>query len=450
MNSDNQVLAHDQVQLLQTSTTERHPRRIFYGWWIALASAFGLFWGVPICVYSFSVFFGPLMQEFHATRGAISLAFTLQLVAGALCATPTGGLIDRYGPRRVILIGTTIFGSILLANRFLSGSILRIYCFYALLGLSVQGVGPIPYGSLVSHWFDRRRGFALGLTMLGIGLGAVIMPSLAQTLITHFGWRTAYSILGAPVLLICLPVVASLLKESPENLGLLADGAAATTGVMENTREGLTAPEAWRSWDFWLMACAFTLASASLQGCVVHMVPLLHDRNFGAQAAALGSSLIGASVMVGRIGTGYLLDHRSAARLASILFAVSALGITLLLPSNRCCALVGAFLLGLGLGAEVDLIPYLASRYFGLRDFGKVYSSLFAAFALAGALGPLTMALGFDRTGSYRYPLVASFFVTVSAAVLMTRLGPHRFNVSRSVDNQPISPARVADGSLRA
>jgi MFS family permease len=406
---------------------KRDATRIFYGWWVVLASAFGLFWGIPISVYSFSVFFRPLMQEFHVGRAAVSLAFTLKLLTGALCAMPAGWLIDRFGPRRVILIGTAIFGSILLANRFFSGSIAQFYCFYVVLGLSIHGVSPIPYGSLVSHWFDRRRGLALGLTMLGIGVGAVIMPSVAQTLIARFGWKTAYSILGAAVLLICWPVVAYVLKEKPEDVGLLSDGASAKTGGVEDVRQGLTAHEARRSRDFLLMALAFTLVSASVQGCVVHIVPMLNDRNLGPQAAALGSSLIGGAVMIGRVGTGYLLDRTSAARLASTLFAVAASGIALLLLGSGPAVFAGAFLVGLGLGAEVDLIPYLTSRYFGLLDFGKVYSSAFAAFALAGALGPLIMGAGFDRTGSYSGPLVGFLLAILLATVLMTRLGPYRF-----------------------
>jgi len=427
MSFDNKTLTHDPAQALRISTTESHSRPIFYGWWVVLASAVGLFWGVPITVYSFSVFFKPLMQEFHASRAAVSLAYTLKLLAAALCAAPIGTLTDRYGPRRVILTGTAIIGSILLANRLFSGSIAYLYCFYVLLGASVGGVGPIPYGSLISHWFDRFRGLALGLTMVGIGLGAVIMPSFAQTLIARFGWKTAYSILGASVLLICWPVVAYFLEEKPEDFGLLPDGASGKTDAIEGFRQGLTAREAWRRPDFWRMACAFTLVSASVQACVVHIAPMLNDRNLGARAAAAGSSLIGAAVMIGRVGTGYFLDRPFAARLASILFAVSASGIGLLCLGNRPAAFAGAFLVGLGLGAEIDLIPYMTSRYFGLRDFGKVYSSLFAAFALAGALGPLIIGAGFDRTGSYSRPLVAFVVATLLASVLMALLGPYRF-----------------------
>jgi MFS family permease len=430
MNLDNETLTQHQSQSLRTSTIGQHSRQIFYGWWVVLASAVGLFWGVPITVYSFSVFFKPLMEEFQAGRAAVSLAFTLKLVAAALCAAPIGWLTDRYGARPVILTGTGIFGSLLLANRLFSGSIAQFYCFYVLLGLSVGGVGPIPYGSLVSHWFDRLRGLALGLTMFGIGLGAVIMPFLAQVLIARFGWKTAYSILGASALLISGPVVGCLVKERPEELGLLADGRTAKPNTIADVAHGLTAQEAWRSRDFWLMALAFTLVSASVQGCVVHMAPMLSDHNLGGQAAALGSSLVGGAVMIGRIGTGYLLDRTFAARLASILFAVAASGIAVLLLGSGAAVFAGAFLVGLGLGAEVDLIPYLASRYFGLRDFGKVYSSLFGAFALAGALGPLIMGAGYDRTGAYTGPLVGFFLAILLATVLMTRLGPYRFRPS--------------------
>jgi MFS family permease len=436
MNLDGKVVPHDQPQSEERSTTGRPSRRIFYGWWVVLGSAFGLFWGVPIAVYSFSVFFKPLMQEFHAGRAAVSLGFTVTLVTGALSALPAGWLIDRFGSRRVILIGTGGFGLVLLGNRFFGGSIAQFYCFYAVLGLSIQGVGPIPYGSLVSRWFDRSRGLALGLTMLGIGLGAIIMPSLVLTLIARFSWRTAYSILGAAILLICWPVVAFLVKEGPGNFDPSTRPASSRTAIIENARLGLTAREAWRSREFWLMAFAFALVSASVQACVVHLAPMLNDRNLGPRAAALGSSLIGAAVMIGRIGTGYLLDHTVPARLASVLFGASGAGIALLLPGDRRAAFAGAFLVGLGLGAEVDLIPYLASRYFGMRDFGKVYSSLFAAFALAGALGPLVMGAGFDRTGSYSGPLVGFFLAILLATVLMIRLGPYRFRPSNALPKE--------------
>jgi MFS family permease len=311
MKSGNLSLMPLPAQSVTSPAAEESSTAIFYGWRVVLVSALGLFWGISIAVYSFSVFFKPLMQEFHAGRAAVSLAFTVQLFVGALSAAPAGWLIDRFGPRRMILIGTAIFGLILVANRLFTASLTQLYFFYVLLGLSIHGVGPIPYGMVISHWFDRRRGLALGLTMLGIGVGAVVMPFLAQTLIARFGWNTAYSILGASVLLIGWPTVACFLKEKPGDLGLVCDGATATTSLTHDkgARHGFTACEAWRSRDFWVMVCAFILVSASVQGCVVHMAAMLSDKGLSPHSAALGSSLIGAAVLIGRAGTGYLLDR---------------------------------------------------------------------------------------------------------------------------------------------
>lgn len=408
-------------------------RKIFYGWWVVLTSAVGLFWGVPITVYSFSVFLRPVMQEFHVGRAAVSLGFTVQLFVAALCTPVTGWLLDLYGARKVILPFTVLFGAVLLSNRVFSASLWEFYFFYAALGFFVHGLGPVPYGFVISHWFDRRRGLALGLMMLGIGAGAIIMPSFAQQLISRFGWHTAYVILGAAVWLIAVPTVTSLLKDRPQDLGLLPDGAQTREASAEAKAalQGLQAHQAWRTGTFWLLACAFFLVSVSVQGCVVHLAAMLSDRGISAQTAALGSSLIGAAVLIARVGIGYLLDRVFAPRLAALCFATSAFGIALLWLGDTRMAFVGAFLVGFGLGAEVDLIPYLTGRYFGLRAFGKIYGSAFAAFALAGAIGPLIMGAGFDRTGSYRNPLVAFVTVTLLAAALMMRLGAYRY--------QPIS-----------
>jgi MFS family permease len=425
-------------------------RSTFYGWWVVTASAIGLFWGVPVTVYSFSVFFKPLMQEFHAGRAAVSLGFTLHLIAAAASAPLTGWLIDRYGSRKVILTGTALFGSVLLANKAFSGSISLFYLFLLILGVVLHGTGPIPYGNVISYWFDRRRGLALGLMMLGIGLGAIIVPSMAQLLIARFDWRSAYAIFGAAVLLIPIPVVAALIKERPGEVGLLRDGAPSRDSVPRNDddAQGLSAGQAWGTQTFWLMVCAFFLAGASLQGCVVHLAAMLNDRGINAQTAALGSSLLGAALLLGRAGTGYLLDRLFAPYIAAAFFGGATLGIAMLWLGGPAVAFAGAFLIGLGLGAEVDLIAYLTSRYFGLRAFGKVYSSIFAAFGLASALGPLLMGARFDRTGSYRGPLIAFLVASLIAAMLMTRLGPYRFSARQPIESQPTLPTSVAEGSI--
>jgi cyanate permease len=174
------------------------------------------------------------------------------------------------------------------------------------------------------------------------------------------------------------------------------------------------------------------LSGKCKQGCVIHLAAMFSDRGISSQTAALGSSLAGATILLGRVGTGYLLDRFFAPKVAAVFFCGAAIGIGLLwLGSTAAILFMGALFVGLGLGAELDLIAYLISRYFGLRAFGRVYSSAFAAFALAGALGPLIMGAGFDLTGTYRGPLAFFLVATLLATALMTRLGSYRYGVSQ-------------------
>jgi MFS family permease len=423
-------------------------RRVFYGWWVVLTAAVGLFWGPPVTVFSFSVFFRPLMQDFHAGRAAVSLVYTLGGIAAAISALLAGRLVDRHGARRVILPATAMFGLLLLSVKLLSASLGQFCVFYVVSGLLMNCVGPVPYGSVVSHWFDRRRGLALGLMMFGIGSGATIMPSLAQQLIARFGWRAAYAILGAAVLVISMPVVAAFLKEKPQDLGLLPDGEVLAHRALSHQLDapGLSWHDAWHSRTFWLMLCAFSLVGVSVHGCLMHMTAMLTDRGISVQTAALGSSLGGAAILIGRVGSGYLLDRFFAPRLATVFFGGVAAGIGLLWTGDAgAFAFVGAFLVGLGLGAEVDIIAYLVSRYFGLRSFGEIYGAAFAAFLLAGALGPLAMGAGFDLTGSYQAPLAALFISTLAATVLITRLGPYRYGARQPDGEEHLLRVQEAD-----
>ncbi len=420
---------------------------VFYGWWVVLTAAVGLFWGPPVTVFSFSVFLKPLMQEFHAGRAAVSLGFTLQLISGAIVLPMVGWFIDRYGARKVILPATVMFGVVLLNARLLPASIWHFYFFCVLLGVLLSGVGPVPYGSVVSNWFDRQRGLALGLMMFGIGSGAMVIPAFAQLLIEKLGWRNSYAILGSAVLAIAMPLVVAFLKAKPGDLGLLPDGAASADSgpASEGSAMGLSAQDALRNRTFWLMACAFFLVSASVQGCSVHLAAMLTDRGTAVRAAALGSSLLGAAVLIGRVGTGYLLDRFFAPNLAAGSFGGAAVGIALLwIGRSPGIAFTGAFLVGLGLGAEVDIIAYLTGRYFGLRSFGQIYSLAIAIFVFAGALGPLAMGAGFDWTGSYRAPLAALCIGSLIAALMMTRLGPYRYPARQPDERKPMLQAQAA------
>jgi MFS family permease len=405
--------------------------KLFYGWWVVLTAGLGLSLGyAPTIVYSFSIFLKPLAQEFHASRGSISLAFTLANVANAITSPLAGQWSDRFGARRVILFTTAAFGFLLISSLLASPGLWKLYLFYVLLGIAGSGAAPVPYGKVISNWFDKRRGLALGLTMFGLGSGAIVIPLLAQRLIAMSGWRAAYAFIGLLVVVVSLPTVGLFLKETPEKMGYLPDGATEARSPTANGPGvgGVAWHQAWHDKAFWIMVSAFFLVGASVHGCVVHLAPMLTDRGITAERAALAGSLLGAALLIGRVGSGYLLDRFFAPRVATLFFGGAALGIVLLWSGVvGGIADVAAFLVGLGMGAEVDIIAYLTSRYFGLRAFGEIYGYAFASYAFAGALGPWLMGLGFDRTGSYRSILAGFLAATAVAAVIMLRLGPYRY-----------------------
>jgi MFS family permease len=424
---------------------------VFYGWWVVATAALGLCLGAaPIIVYSFAVFFKPLSQEYHAGRAAISFAFTLQNVAAALFAPLTGRLIDQFGARKIILPGTAIFGLTLVSSKLLGGKLWYFYIFFAVLGI-IQGCSsPVSYSVVVSHWFDRRRGLGLGLMMLGIGVGAMVVPYAAQRLIALYGWRMAYAICGLAALVIALPIAAAFLRNDPSDKGLLPDGIVEAVGIGQPVAsksasvEGLTWHEIWHSPTFWLLVSSFFLAGASVHACVLHLSALLTDRGISTQAAAAAISVVGFAVLIARVGTGYLLDRFFAPRLAAFFFCGAAVGIGMLtLGSTGKLALGAAFLIGMGMGAEGDIIAYSLSRYFGLKAFGTAYGYAFGTFVMAGALGTLLMGAAFDWTRAYTVPLAGFFVAMVMAAWLMTRLGPYQYAVTEAHEEHSLVPLQA-------
>ena len=405
--------------------------KLFYGWWVVGTAGLGLGLGYsPIIVYSFGIFLKPLLEEFHSSRGNISLAFTLASLGHAIASPLAGRWADRFGARRVILLGSVVFASILVFSLTLSTSLWKLYLFFVLLGITGSGTAPVPYSKIIANWFDKRRGLALGLTMFGLGSGAIIIPPLAQTLIARLGWRGAYAAIGLLVVVICLPVVGLFLKETPAQVGCQPDGVIAAQSPITKrpSVDGVAWRDARRSFIFWIMVSAFFLMGASVQGCIVHLVPMLTDRGVAPGQAALATSLLGGALLIGRVVTGYLLDCFFAPRVAMFFFSAPALGIALLWSGAGSGApFLAALLIGLGVGAEVDIIAYLTSRYFGLRAFGEIYGYAFATFVLGSALGPWLMGVGFDHTGSYNPVLVGFLVATLGATLVMLKLGPYRY-----------------------
>jgi cyanate permease len=261
------------------------------------------------------------------------------------------------------------------------------------------------------------------------------------------GWRHAYAALGLLAMAITLPVVGMFLKESPQEMGLWPDGATgpqAGSATRQGQEPGLSGREAWHTGTFWLLVGAVFLLSVSFHGQLIHLVPLLTDRGVSAQSAALAVSVGAVGSLVGRLGTGYLLDHFFAPTVAIWFFCAAACG-SFLLWSGAVggWVVIAVVLMGLAQGAEFDLMAFTVSRYFGLRAFGEIYSYTVAAFTLGGVLGPLLMGVGFDAIGSYNLVLGGFVVSALTAAGLMSRLGPYRVW-------EPAAESVVATGVSRA
>lgn len=246
-------------------------------------------------------------------------------------------------------------------------------------------------------------------------------------LIDRFGWRGAYLGLAAAPLLIALPIVGLFLRDTPQEVGLEPDGMPRPrVSTSSAPQAGMTVSEAMRTRTFWQLCAIIFCVAACVNGAIAHLVPLLTDRGFSGQSAAAATSLFGLSSIVGRAANGYLVDRFFAPRVAAVLFAGAAAGVILLLSGSAGSApSVAAVLLGLAVGAESDVIPFLISRYFGMLAMAELYGFAFGAYTLGNATGRSLFGVGFDATGSYDRSLASAFAVLALAIIATLRLGPY-------------------------
>jgi MFS family permease len=414
------------------------PPRIFRGWSIVAVAFVGQTCSIaPLLVYTVGVFIKPLAQAFGSSRGAIALAVSVLDVVIAFGAPWAGRLVDRYGARRVIASSIPLLAVCLVALATARPPLWHLYALYAIAGVVGVASLPVPYGRVIANWFDRNRGLALGLATAGIGFGAFLTPSLAQFLLDHYGWRGAYLGLAAAPLLIAFPAVAVFLRDTPQEVGLEPDGvpAPSTPSAAPPPASGMTVSQAIRTRTFWQLCAIIFCVGACTNGAFAHMVPLLTDRGISGRSAALATSTFGLSSIVGRVANGYLVDRFFAPRVAAILFAGAAAGGVLLLTGATGGApAIAAALLGLAVGAEGDVIPFLISRYFGMLAMAELFGFAFGAYTLGNATGRTLIGMGFDKTGSYELPLACAVGLLVLAVLATVGLPSYEAPRASTID----------------
>ncbi len=343
-----------------------------------------------------------------------------------------GRLVDRYGTRRIIVTSLFLLISILVGLSYVQPPLWHLYALYMLAGSLGVATSPVTYSRVIANWFDRKRGLALGFAGIGTGLGAFVGPSLAQFLIDERGWRQAYLGLAAFVLLLAVPAVAIFLRGSPEEVGLLPDGATAAliTEPRNTPVPGMTLSEAVRTRTFWLLCSIFFVIAGCGTGTAAHVAPLLTDHGASGRSAAFAASIFGFASIIGKVGSGYFIDRFFAPRVAAVMFAGAAIGIAMLSSGfTGNMAYLACFLIGLAIGTEADVMPFLISRYFGMRSMAELTVSHSAPTPWATPLLDTSSSRGFDATGSYRIPLACASLAALLATLATFALGKyHQFS----------------------
>ena len=420
-------------------------------WLVVAASVCGLLVGAgPILIFASGVFLKPVSADLGIARGDLSSALLVSTFCIAVTSPFVGGLLDRFGTRRVMIPGLVLYALAVASFGLMQARPLFVIpLIFAVVGFVGAVQTPIPYAAVVTQWFDRQRGLALGIATSGVGLGVALLPPMLAMMIGAFGWRYAYLGLGIAVLVLAWLPVALFVRQPP---GLAAGSAAGSAQAAArdlvpgrsshraDALPGLTAAAAFRQWRFWALTIAFFLAVMAINGTLTHVIPLLTDRGIPLQQAAFVFSFAGYAIILGRILAGWCLDRFWGPHIAMFFFAVPIIGIVLLgSGATGFAPVVGAILCGAGIGAEIDLMAFFLSRYFGLKAYGKIYGVMFAVFNIGTGLGPALSGVSFDRFRSYEPIFIAYAAALVITCALFVRLGPYPYPAPRH-DSAPGKP----------
>lgn len=382
------------------------------GWRVALGGFLGIAIGVSsLYFYSLGIFLKPLASEFGWSRGEASLGPLLGTGCAALISIPVGRLADRIGSRN-LAIGSLVLLSVSFAVLGVATVGLTSFLVITMLmSFLTAGSSPLPFTRLVVGAFTKARGMALGLILSGTGVGSILIPSLLPRFIADHGWRSGYLLLAAVIALI-LPVLAILLRDSPQSPEVRGSTKSVFDVVLTSR--------------FGRLGVIFALASIAVLGTVVHFVPMLTDIGLSPVKAGGLAALIGIAAVGGRLFMGWLLDRVRAESVVASLFLAAAAGMLLLAFGGIAFIPAGAVIVGLSVGAEVDLISYLVARDFDRADYGVAYGALYTVFLVGGSLGPAIAGAMFDAfEGYHEWLLLAALLLSGAAAASVRRLPAH-------------------------
>ncbi|MDA0999168.1 MAG: MFS transporter [bacterium] len=413
------------------AAAENPPGKIYYGWYIVALSFITLAVLVP-ARFTFGIFQVPLIKEFGWSRGALSGAYALALGAYALSAPYFGSLLEKKGPRAIVPLGTVLVGGAMALGYFVS-SLWHVYLLTGLIaGIGLALSGFAIQSAIVPRWFVRKRGRAVGIALAGIGVGVLVLSPIAERLISLLGWRHAYLIMGASMLLLVLPLNFFFLRNRPADVGQAPDGTPLAPGdrpaeesAEQKAAKGVRATflTIKRNPSFWGLCLLVFFIGFNNNTILSQLQLYLVDARFGMAPAAVIFGMTGFIRMGGSIGGGWLGDRVGRGRGAAISALVVALGLTLLLliPALGGTLLAGylfAVVYGLGNGSMTACYSALAGDCFEGATYGTIIGFMEICYGFGGVIGPLFAGFMFDYTGSYFIPFSAIILFMIAAVFI--------------------------------
>ncbi|NNE61706.1 MAG: MFS transporter [Woeseia sp.] len=392
-----------------------------YGWKSLLAATIGTMCGIfTLTNYSQGFFVGPVTSEFGWTPSQFFLSYTVLMCLGLLTGPLVGTFAEKAGLRIVGVVGLIghSFAYVLLS--FNTGSLPLWYLSWALLAILGAGSLPIVWTGVLNNWFQKHRGKAIGITMAGTGLGAFLLPPLVEFLISNYGWRTAYRGIGIGALLISLPVVFAFFKEKPDVAAGSKQDAARKIAAW-----GVTRKEAMRTARFWILGMVLFVTVIVIAGLLSNFARIMTEQGFERGAIARIAAVMGLTVVAGRLLVGALVDRFWAPGVAATFFVLPTLALLLLIQGDLTVAtgIVVGIMIGLAAGAELDLLAYLTSKYFGPAHYPKIFGAIIAFFTVGAGIAPPLFGAFAQAFQGYTTILTISVGLLVLSIALFLALG---------------------------
>lgn len=406
-------------------------RAFFPGWTVVVGSGVGIAFGsLVFFAQGFALLSAAIGAQFGWTQTDLAKAATIFLLLQMAMYPVCGWFLDRWGSRKFAMASIVMFAASLAVLSRIANSLPQFYLAFVLIGLVSAGTNVISYARAITHWFDRKRGLALGLAASFQAIGAVLIPILMQKIIAQSGWSSALLLLAAFEIIVCLPLVALFVKDSPGPYGLFPDGDEAPH-LAATPADVSSAPELGqilRTGTFWKLAAAFAVVGMTFYAVQTNMAFIL-TKTAGLSLAQIATiqGIAGVATLFGRVGFGFLLDrfHAPIVGVVSLLLTAAYFAVYAT-SSSEAVLMIAAVCGGLAFGGESDLMPYLAGRYFGPSSVSKIFGWFLCAFFIGAAIGPVAFSKASIVLGNPVVPLYLLVGLQIIPAVLFLSLGPYR------------------------